>query len=267
MKKRKKIGLALGSGGFRGFAHIGVLKVLQENNIKIDYIAGTSIGSFIAAYYSLNLEIDSLLDKVESLGKRNIFQYMDKSSFGGLLSQNKISKHLEPIFFDYNFSDTKIPLEILATNLKNGKAKIFKRGSIKLAVQASCAVPLIFNPIRRNKELLVDGALCEPLPINNLYQRGADKVIAVNLYHKNEFNDKRFNLAHTALRAVRILLYNYSQEKAKTADININPDVSKQVIKAGLKTVFSKKLALEAIKVGEKSTKLYLNEIKKYYEV
>ena len=85
MKKRKKIGLALGSGGFRGFAHIGVLKVLLKNNIKIDYIAGTSIGSFVAAYYSLNLEVDSLLDKVETLGKRNIFQFMDKRPFGSFL--------------------------------------------------------------------------------------------------------------------------------------------------------------------------------------
>ncbi len=263
MKKRKKIGLALGSGGFRGFAHIGVLKVLIENNIKIDYISGTSIGSFIAAYYSLNNEVDTLLDKVDTLGKRNIFQFIDKSSFGGLLSQNKISKHLDPIFSKYTFYDTKIPLEIVATNLRNGKTKVFSRGSIKLAVQASCAVPLIFSSVKKNNEILVDGALCEPLPINNLYKMGADKVISINLYHKNEFNDKRFNLAHTALRAVRILLYNYSQKKADDADININPDVSKQVIKAGLKTIFSKKLALEAIKIGEKHTRKHLKEIKK----
>ncbi len=264
MKTRKKIGLALGSGGFRGFAHVGVLKTLQENNIKIDYIAGTSIGSLIAAYYSLNNEVDTLLDKVNTLGKRNIFQFIDKSSFGGLLSQNKISKHLDPIFSNYTFSDTKIPLEIVATNLRNGKTKVFNKGSLKLAVQASCAVPLIFNSVKRNNEILVDGALCEPLPINNLYKMGADKVISVNLYNKNEFNDKRFNLAHTALRAVRILLYNYSQEKAKDADININPDVSIQVIEAGLKTVFSKKLALEAIKIGEKHTRKHLKEIKTF---
>ncbi len=262
MKKRNKIGLALGSGGFRGFAHVGVIKALEEENIAIDYIAGTSIGSLIAAYYSLNNEVDSLLDKVDTLGKRNIFQFIDKSSFAGLLSQNKISKHLDPIFSDYSFSDTKIPLQILATNLRNGKTKVFDKGSLKLAVQASCAVPLIFNPIKRNKELLVDGALCEPLPINNLYKMGAEKVISVNLYHKNEFNDKRFNLAHTALRAVRILLYNYSQEKAKDADININPDVSSQVIEAGFKAVFSKKLALEAIEIGEKQTRKHLSEIK-----
>lgn len=262
-KKRKKIGLSLGSGGFRGFSHIGVLKVLQENNIKVDYIAGTSIGSFVGAYYSLNLEVDSLLDKVESLGKRNIFQYIDKSSFGGLLSQNKIAKHLEPIFSNYSFSDTKIPLKILATNLRNGNSKVFNRGSIKLAVQASCAVPLIFNPINNKKQILVDGALVEPLPIKILKEMGADIIIASNLYHKNEFTDKRFNLAHTALRSVRILLYNYSQEKAKEADIHINPDVSKQVIKAGLSTIFSKKLALEAILVGEKYAKKHLNDIKK----
>lgn len=263
MKKRKKIGLALGSGGFRGFAHIGVLKVLQENNIKVDYIAGTSIGSFVGAYYSLNLEIDSLLDKVNDLGKRNIFQYIDKSSIGGLLSQKKIAKHLEPIFKEKKFSDTKIPLCILSTNLKNGDLKIFRRGSIKTAVQASCAVPLIFNPINNKKQVLVDGALVEPLPIKILKDMGADIVIASNLYHKNEFKDKRFNLAHVALRSVRVLLYNYSQEKAKEADVHINPDVSKQVIKAGLSTVFSKKLAKEAIAIGEKFTKKHLTEIKK----
>jgi NTE family protein len=263
MKFRKKIGLALGSGGFRGFAHIGVIQTLQKENIPIDYITGTSIGSLVAAYFSLYGEVDSLLEKIESLGKRNIFQFMDKSSFSGLLSQDKIAKHLEPIFSDHSFKDTKIPLQILTTNLRNGKLKTFSRGSIKLAVQASCAVPLIFNSVKVNNGLLVDGALCEPLPITNLKQMGADRIIAVNLYHQNEFTDKRFNLAHIALRSVRILLYNYSQEKAKEADIHINPDVSKQVIKAGLSTIFSKKLALEAILVGEKYAKKHLNDIKK----
>lgn len=262
-KNKKKIGLALGSGGFRGFAHIGVLKVLKENNIKIDYISGTSIGSLVGAYFSLYGEIESLLDKVGSLGKRNIFQFIDKSSFGGLLSQNKIAKHLDPIFSNHSFKDTKIPLQILATNLKNGKLKVFNRGKIKLAVQASCAVPLIFNPIKFNKEVLVDGALCEPLPIKILHQMGADIVIASNLYHQKEFTDKRFNLAHTALRSVRILLYNYTQEKAKEADIHINPNISRQVIQAGLSTIFSKKLALEAIKIGEQATKKELMKIKK----
>ena len=263
MKKRKKVGLALGSGGFRGFAHIGVLKVLRENDIKIDYISGSSIGSLIAAYYSLNKEVDTLLDKVNSLGKRNIFQFIDKSSYKGILSQNKISKHLEPVFGQAKFSDCKIPLQIVSTNLKNGETMVFKSGSIKLAVQASCAVPLIFNSIKHKNKILVDGALVEPLPINILKTAGADVVIASNIYHKHEFNDKRFNLAHVALRSVRILLYNYTQQKAKDADIHINPDVSKQVIEAGLKAVFSKKLALEAISIGEKHTKANLKEIKK----
>ncbi len=262
-KKKKKIGLALGSGGFRGFAHIGVIKVLQKENIPIDYIAGTSIGSLVGAYLSLYGEVDSLLDKIKSLGKRNIFQFIDKSAISGLLSQHKIAKHLDPIFAKDTFTETKIPLQIMATNLRNGKLKIFDRGSLKLAVQASCAVPLIFNPVKRNKELLVDGALCEPLAIEPLRQMGADKVISVNLYHKNEFTDKRFNLAHTALRSVRILLYNYSQIKAKEAEIDINPDISKQVIKAGLKTVFSKQLALEAIKIGERAAEKNLRAIKK----
>jgi NTE family protein len=263
MKNRKKIGLALGSGGFRGFAHIGVIKALQKEDIPIDYITGTSIGSLVAAYFSLYGEVDSLLDKAESLGKRNIFQFMDRSSMAGLLSQNKIAKHLDPIFSNYTFANLSIPLQIMATNLKNGKLKVFTRGNLKLAVQASCAVPLVFNPVKRAKELLVDGALCEPLPINSLYQMGADKVISVNLYHKNEFTDKRFNLAYTALRSIRILLYNYSQKKAEEADININLDISKQVIRAGLKTVFSKKLALEAMQIGERATKKHLKEIKK----
>ena len=261
-KKRKKIGLALGSGGFRGFAHIGVINALKKHNIPIDFIAGTSIGSLVGAYFSLHKETESLLAKVDSLGKRNIFQFMDKSSITGLLSQDKISKHLDPIFSNKTFNSTKIPLQIMATNLKNGKLKKINKGSLKSAVQSSCAVPLIFNPVKKTNEILVDGALCEPLPIMPLYELGADYVISVNLYHKNEFTDKRFNLAHTALRSVRIILYNYSQDKAKQADININPDLSKQVIKAGLKTIFSKKLAQEAITIGEKTAARKIKAIK-----
>lgn len=262
-KKKVKIGLALGSGASRGFAHIGVLEALKKEGVKIDLISGSSVGALVAAYYATHGNLDNFSEKLISLSKKGFFHFIGPHLKGGLLDQIKIEKALQPFFAKKKFSNTKIPVKIMTTNLNNGRPKVVDKGLLSEAVRASCAVPFIFEPLLGKSERLVDGALCDPVPVQSLRDAGADVVIAVNLYHQNEFVDKKFNLATALFRSTRILLYHLSHEKSKEADLIINPDTSKQVIKAGIKYVFSKKDSLDAIKIGREACYKKMTEIKK----
>ena len=142
MKNTKKIGLALGCGGARGIVHIGVLKVLLKNGIIPSVIAGSSMGSVIAAYYALKGEIDSLEKEALSVRKRDVVSLLDFSvDRRSFLKGKKINRYIENIFGDARIEDTNIPLAITATNLGNGQAKLFKTGLIapRAASQYFCA--------------------------------------------------------------------------------------------------------------------------------
>ncbi|NCD00627.1 hypothetical protein EOL94_00820 [bacterium] len=262
-KKKKIIGLALGSGGARGFAHIGVIQALDKEGIEIGAVSGTSIGSLVASYYALNKEVEGLTEKALKIMDNNIFRFLETNFKGGFLSQDKIRKALYLIFKNKNFSDTKIPLKILTTNLVNGQPNIIDKGRIVNAVQTSCAVPLVFGSVKKENKILVDGAISEPVPVNVLKETKADVILAINLYHENEFIKKKFNLATTALRSNKVLLHHLAKEKCKEADVSIDIDLSKQINSSSVKYMFSKKEALDAIEIGRKSIKENIKEIKK----
>jgi len=260
--KKTKIGLALGSGGFRGFAHLGVIKALQVNNIPIDYISGSSVGSLVAAYYALHGEINSLEEKFSKY-KSRLFKLSDFNFHGGFKTPSYI-QFIKYLFGTASFSQTKIPLRILATDLSTGEPFIFSRGSIATAVRASSSVPIILNLPKGVKERLVDGALSSPVPIEVIKKLGAEKIIAVNLYHGNEFKEKDTTLTKVALKSIRITLYNLARNDVKKSDILINPDISyflkylspsrylsqevtNQIINLGYKETGKKKAALKAL--------------------
>lgn len=262
-KKKNKIGLALGSGAYRGFAHLGVIDVLKKNNIPISYVSGTSIGALVAAYYALHQEVYSL-EKIFLESKKNFFKLADLGWRSGLVSSNKYEKFIEHLLGKTTFSKVKIPLRILATDLANGNPYIFSRGSLANAVQASSSVPIIFEPVQFEKHRFIDGALSSPVAVEQLISLGADKIIAVNLYHKNEFVDKKFSLTKVAMRSARIALYNLSQHSVKDASVVINPDTSELVNHALYKKYFSVKLAQQMIEIGREETKKNLKEIKSW---
>lgn len=264
MKKEKvKIGLALGSGAFRGFAHIGVLQVLSENNIPISFLSGASVGALVAAYFSLYQDISGLEDTFLK-SKKNFYLIADLGWRNGLVSGTKYEKFIEHLLGRKTFKDVKIPLSVLATDLISGKPHVFKAGELAKAVRASASVPLIFEPTKGSNKNFVDGALSRPVPVQELLDMGADKIIAVNLYHKNEFNDKKFNLTKIAFQSMRIALYNLAQSSLKGSDIVINPDVSKQIETSSLSKYFSRELADQMIQIGRKATLVKLKEIKSW---
>jgi len=179
--QRPKIGLALGSGSARGWAHIGVIQELAEIGIKPDIVAGCSIGAIVGAAYTSN-QLDKLESWVRRLTKKEILKYIDLAiTGGGFIQGNKLFELARQ-----NFPEDKIELlprqfGMVATELDTGREIWFQDGSLLDALRASIALPGMFTPVKLNGRWLVDGGLSNPVPISLCRAMGADIVIAVNL--------------------------------------------------------------------------------------
>lgn len=262
MQKRKTIGLALGAGGFRGFAHIGVIRSLEKHGIPIDYLSGTSIGAWVGASYAIFKDSEKLEKDLTAKPRENWPILLDFSWTGGFISGQKFVKFLESSLDGHDFSSLKIPLKIVATDLVTGQPHIFESGNVAQAVRASTSIPLVFKPLSYNNELLVDGGLCNPVPASLLKQMGADFVIAVNLYNKKEFIGSKLSMPNIALRTMRIFLYNLAEGSLKTADVVINIDVSKYAKESSFSQYFTEKIGEEIIKIGEEEMDKFIPQIK-----
>lgn len=266
MKNPKKIGLALGSGGFRGFALIGVLCALKENNIPINFISGSSIGSLVAAHYAVFQDVERLKKDLVGNSKNKLPSVFDFGFKGGLVKGDKFKDLVDRIFEKLTFFETKIPLRVVATDLSSGRAHIFEEGRLSFSVRASCTVPVLFEPIKLKGHCFVDGGLSDPVPVEVLKRLGTEKVIAVNLYHKNEFIAKRFNLINVALRSTRIALYNLAQASIKSADVVIAPDTSEFMHNNDFRKYLDEKIIDQMIAIGYEATIKNMSEIKKSLE-
>ncbi|HSK31282.1 MAG TPA: patatin-like phospholipase family protein, partial [Candidatus Limnocylindria bacterium] len=178
---RKTIGLALSGGGARGFAHLGVLKVLADNDIPIDFIAGTSAGAFVGAAYATGLTADEIIN----IGRGLTWFKIAGLSYSprGLLSNAKMQQFIEPRFSTRGFEDLKIPFAAVACDLESGEEVIIRDAlDLSTAVRASCAIPGVFVPVNDgNGRMLIDGGVVSPVPINAIRTFGPDIVIAVDL--------------------------------------------------------------------------------------
>ena len=262
MKKRKTVGLALGSGGFRGFALLGVIQALEKNNIPIDIISGASVGSWVAAHYALLRDMEKLKEEVIKNPREKLPIIFDLSWRGGLVSGDKFENYLKKDLGVGDISQTPIPLIVVATDLTTGSEMIFEKGKISSAVRASCSVPLVFKPKKYREHYLVDGGLSNPVPCDVLKKKGADIVIGVNLYHQNEFIDKKFTMAKVALRSTRIAVHNLAVNSCKFADFTITPDTSKFVNSAKFKEYLDPAVVESLIKIGAKATEKLIPQIK-----
>lgn len=174
-----KIGVALGGGFARGLAHIGVLKVFEEEKIPISYIAGTSVGSVIGAGYASGISAREL-SEIASLVRFKDFSRWTFSRFG-LFSNDKMTVFLQKIARCKTFEELRIPLAIAATDIVTGEPAVFTTGNLVDPVRASCAYPGMFLPVNIDGRLFVDGLLAHAVPAVPLRQMGAEKVIAVHL--------------------------------------------------------------------------------------
>ena len=180
LRRKPIVGLALGSGSARGWAHFGVLHALREVGISPDIICGTSIGSLVGATYAAG-EMDDFESWVLGLGKRKVFGFMDFNLGGGLLKGEKIIEFWRENFVQESMEELGAPFGCVATDLQTGAEVWLRKGSIAEAVRASIALPGLFTPVTHEGRLLVDGGLVNPVPVSLARAMGADIVIAVDL--------------------------------------------------------------------------------------
>ncbi len=226
----KKIGLALGAGGSKGLAHIGIIEALEQNGINIDYIAGSSIGAMVGGFYAARKNIA----EVKQLALINNWPqilsiFFDPSWKNGLIGGNKLSQFLEKYLGDVNFDELKIPLKVVSTNLTDAQAFVIDSGNVAQAIRTSVSLPILFKPVSYENKLLADGGMSLPVPVEVVRKMGADIVIAVNLYedYSGIKHDERFSLGTITNRTVDVLSHYLARENVKSADIIINPLVGK----------------------------------------
>jgi NTE family protein len=175
-----KIGLALGSGSARGWAHLGVIRALREAGIEPDVVCGTSAGALVGAAYAGG-DLDGFEDWVRTLRWRDVLSFFDFGLNGGLIKGEKLMGFLAEHFVGRTFSDLNKPFACVATDLVTGREIWLQEGDVVAAVRASIALPGLFAPCLRGEQLLVDGALVNPVPVSLCRAMGADIVIAVDL--------------------------------------------------------------------------------------
>ena len=182
MLQKKTVGLVLGCGSSRGWAHIGAIEALEEENIPIDFIVGCSVGAYVGAIYASG-SIQSLKKFVLKMDGKKIFSYFDiVLPRSGILNGTKRLRELFSVHTDVqNFSELKIPIMMVATDLETGQKVVLKSGDILDALRASMSMPGLFAPAWIKDRWLVDGGLVDPVPVSVARSMGADVVIAVDL--------------------------------------------------------------------------------------
>ena len=188
--KQKKYGLALGSGGAKGFVHIGVIRALEDLDIKITHIGGSSVGSLIGGMYSLWGDIDKIENILLSYDKKalvKMFSY-DVTLSKGVFKGKNFMKELDKYLGSTRIEDCPIPFVAVSVDIESGEKIYHTSGLLKDAIRASCSIPGVFTPYELNSQKLVDGGLVECVPVRAIEYIGAKKIIGVNI---EGFPDRR----------------------------------------------------------------------------
>ena len=188
LNKNPKVGLALGSGAARGLSHIGVVKALLEKNVRIDMISGTSMGALVGAHLARHGTITGLEDATLAIDFKNLLRLADPDFFllfKGFVAGNKVEEFLKMVIGDVEFKDLKIPLWVVASDIRTGEEIVINTGSVVKAVRASISMPVVFTPFNYLNRILVDGGISNPLPADALRRAGAKFVIASNVLRKS----------------------------------------------------------------------------------
>lgn len=176
------LGLALGSGSAKGWAHIGVLQELEQMNLKPDVVCGTSIGALVGAVY-VSGQLDVFSDWVQTLTGRDVFGFMDFSLSGGVVKGEKLFDFFQEQHQNPDIGDLNQHFAAVATDMRNGRETWLTRGPVLQAARASCALPGLFTPVQHRERWMLDGGLVNPVPVSVCRALGADVVLAVNLNH------------------------------------------------------------------------------------
>jgi len=223
LKEIDKVGVALGGGAVYGAAHIGVLRALEEADVSIEYIAGTSIGAFIAAIIAAGVSLDDAEKTLLDLDWLDISRI--SPSRMGLLSNDKLGEELVRVAGIDAIEDADMPLGIVATDISSGECVVLTEGDLNFAVRASTCVPGIFIPVEDNGKVLVDGGLVDNVPVSAVRNLGAEYVIAVDVGRERSY-DKPEDLIDVLVNSIDIAIDNATRLKSSDADLIIAPELS-----------------------------------------
>jgi NTE family protein len=252
------IGIALGGGFARGIAHIGVLKVLEEDGIPVRMVAGTSVGALIGAAYCSGLSIQEL-EEVAYKVRFTSFARWTLSRYG-FANNDRMISFLTRTLRAHRFEDLRIPLAVTATDFSTGEGVVFNSGPVIDPVRASCAYPGMFLPVQIGGRCLVDGMLSHPVPTNPLRKMGADRVLAVHLKGQWSSSCAPRHLFDVIGQSFAIAQDMMGSVWRSAADVVVEPDV------AGF-AYDDFKRAGELIHVGEIAMRKALPEVRKWLEV
>ena len=221
-KKIPKLGLALGGGAARGFAHIGVLQVLEEEGIKPSLVVGTSAGSVVASFYASGKTGQQLQWLADTMDETQFTDWANPFSGRGILRGEALGKYINSQLNGMKIEDMKMPLGIVATDLRTGDGILFRRGDVATAVRASSAVPSVFEPVQIAGKDYVDGGLVSPVPVRYARQMGADLVLAIDISSRPE-DAKTTDMLKVLLQTFSIMGKSISQLELAQADVVVRP--------------------------------------------
>ena len=228
-QRAPRIGLALGGGAARGFAHVGVIAVLEEAGIRPSVVVGTSAGSLVAALYASGKSSAQLQQTALNMEEVAITDWMLPIFGRGMFRGEALSRYVNDLVAGRLMENMAIPLGIVATDLGSGQPVLFQRGDTGMAVRASSAVPAVFVPVKINGREYVDGGLVSPVPVRFARQMGAELVIAVDISNPPEANTADGTL-QILLQTFAIMGKSINQYELKDADVVVQPS------QAGLKS-------------------------------
>lgn len=258
------VGLALGSGAAYGFSHVGVLKVLEENNIYIDIVCGSSIGAVIAALWALGYKAEEIEKIALDFGKKvHLFSVSGFSfPFKGFFKAKYLENILKKIFKDKTFYDLKHNLKVVVFDFAKRENLVLEEGLLYKVVAASCAMPGVFEPVRFKNEILLDGGILSPLPAKVLLNYGVNKIIAVNITPSREEiyaeyeRRKKWHIFDFIFGTIETMQREFVRQAVMVSDVVIHPNFE------GLGWLEFEKVE-DLIKGGEEATRKKLEEIKK----
>lgn len=226
----ENMSLALSSGGWRGLAHIGVIKSLLKNGVRISRISGSSMGALIGGLYAATEDIDKVEQIMSDIRYRDLFKALgDPGLRSGNISikGNDFVKFIKKSVGDIMVEDLNIGFSAIATDIMAGKGVSISKGSLAEAIRASASIPFIFSPVIKDGLVLMDGGLVDPLPVDTLRSNGPDRIIAVNVYGSvfpADYN-KRLGGIRVAGLCRFGMLNKMAEISMEKADIRIRPEI------------------------------------------
>ncbi|OTG86187.1 alpha/beta hydrolase [Acinetobacter sp. ANC 4558] len=257
-EQRPIVALVLGSGGARGYAHIGVIEILEKSGIKPDFIVGTSAGSIVGSIYASGKSAQDLKDIALNLKAHDVRDLtLDlKGFFIGKKVENYINENVN----NMQLQDLKIPMYVVATELKEGRKTVFNYGNTGQAVRASISIPSMFVPTKIRNEEFVDGGLVSPVPVETARDLGADIIIAVDILAQPIYTETS-NVWGLFNQNINIMQKNIATTELKDADIVIRPDLREK------NHIFDVKGREKTIQAGADAAVKELPTILKLYDV